>query len=192
MSATGRRASSRLSRRVALGGMGAGALGLSPLPGAGARAATPGSIASHQIVGAWRIVPDPPGPPLVFILYHADGTLIFSTPISSPAEPGASFTVTYDTPAYGVWEAIDTRSVALSASLIETDEAGNALGTLNFHGTLQLDEAGDAYVYHGVVEVVDPNGGLVATQPVSTRATRMRVDRAKAAAATPVAGTPRA
>jgi hypothetical protein len=170
--------------------VGAGALGLGSLPGAAAREATPGGETPHQIVGAWRIVPDPPGPPLVFILYHADGTLIFSSPSSAPAEPGASFTVTYDTPAYGVWEAIDERSVALSASLIETDEAGNALGTLNFHGTLQLDEAGEAYVYQGVVEVIDSNGGLTATQPVSTRATRMRVDRGKAAAGTPVAATP--
>jgi hypothetical protein len=57
-------------------------------------------------------------------------------------------------------------------------------------GTLQLDEAGEAYVYQGVVEVIDSNGGLTATQPVSTRATRMRVDRGKAAAGTPVAATP--
>jgi hypothetical protein len=144
---------------------------------------------SHSIVGAWRVIPDPPGPPLVLILYHADGTLLFSTPSGSPAGPGASHKVTFETPAYGVWESTGERSVALSASLIDTDEAGAFLGTLNFHGTVQIDETGDAYAYTGVVEPVDPDGTVVATFPVNTRATRIRVDHARATG-TPMAGSP--
>ena len=155
-----------------------------------AQPATPTAPATHPVVGAWRIVPDPPVPPLVLILYHADGTLIFSAPSSSAAEPGAGFATYQDTPAYGAWEPVGDRGVALSASLIESDEAGAYLGTLNFHGTARLDDTLDAYVYSGVVEVVDPAGTLVTTLPVTTRATRIRVDRAKAEASTPAAGTP--
>jgi hypothetical protein len=97
--------------------------------------------------------------------------------------------VTSETPAYGVWESTGERSVALSATLIDTDEAGTFLGTLNFHGTVQIDETGDAYTYAGVVEPVDPSGGVVATFPVTTSATRIRVDHTRAGAA-PMAGTP--
>jgi hypothetical protein len=184
-----RRRSSRLSRRTALGGVGVAVLGLSQVPGATAQEATSPGMSSHLIVGAWRVVPDPPGPPLVLILYHADGTVLFSTPSASPAPPDAAHAVTYETPAYGVWESTGERSVALSATLIDTDEAGTFLGTLNFHGTLQIDETGDAYTYAGVVEPADPSGTVVATFPVTTSATRIRVDYTRAAG-TPVAGTP--
>jgi hypothetical protein len=186
----GHRSGSRLSRRTALGSAGVAALGLSPGPGATAQEATPPGMSNHPIVGTWWVVPDPPGPPLVLILYHADGTVMFSTPSSSPAEPGAAHAVTYETPAFGVWERTGERSVALSATLIDTDEAGTFLGTLNFHGTAQIDETGETYTYAGVVEPVDPDGTVVATFPVTTRASRIRVDQARAAAGTPMAGTP--
>ena len=62
-----------------------------------AQEATPAPLAEHPLVGAWRIVPDPPGPPLVLIVYHADGTLTFSAPSGSPAPEGAPFAVAFDT-----------------------------------------------------------------------------------------------
>jgi hypothetical protein len=185
----GHRSASRLSRRTAFGGIGVAALGVSQVPGATAQEATPPGMAAHPIVGAWRVVPDPPYPPLVLILYHADGTVLFSAPSGSPAEPGAAHAVTFETPAYGVWERTGERSVALSATLIDTDEAGTFLGTLNFHGTVQIDETGDAYTYAGVVEPADPSGTVVATFPVTTSATRIRVDHTRAVA-TPMTGTP--
>src|SRR5919112_1918525 len=92
-----RRSSPGLSRRAAVSGVGAAALSFGSLQRAGAQDATPAEGSAHPIVGAWRIIPDPPGPPLVLILYHADGTVLFSTPSGSPAEPGASHAVTFDT-----------------------------------------------------------------------------------------------
>ena len=70
----------------------------------------------------------------------------------------------------------------MSATLIDTDEAGTFLGTLNFHGTVLIDETGEAYTYAGVVESADPSGSVVATFPVTTSATRIRVDHDRAAA----------
>ena len=177
-----------VSRRTAVSGVAGAALSLGSMHLVGAQETSP-DMAAHPIVGAWRVIPDPPGPPLVLTLYHADGTVLFSTPTASPAEPGAAHKVTFETPAYGVWEATGERTVALSATLIDTDEAGTFLGTLNFHGTVQIDETGEAYTYAGVVEPVDPEGTVVATFPVTTTATRMRVDHARAAAP-PMAGTP--
>src|SRR5919112_94146 len=128
-----RRSSPGLSRRAAVSGVGAAALSFGSLQRVGAQDATPAEGSAHPIVGAWRIIPDPPGPPLVLILYHADGTVLFSTPSGSPAEPGATHAVTFETPAYGVWESTGERRAALSATLIDVDEAGTFLGTLNFH-----------------------------------------------------------
>jgi hypothetical protein len=155
-----------------------------------AQEATPAPLAEHPLVGAWRIVPDPPGPPLVLIVYHADGTLTYSAPSGSPAPEGAPFAVAFDTPAYGAWEPTGPRSAVLTAYAIETDEAGNFLGTLGFHGTVELDESLDAYRFVGVVEPADPGGAVAGTFPVSTSATRITVDRARAAGEAPPAGTP--
>ena len=185
-----RRSSALLSRRHALGGVGVAALSLGPVQRVAAQETTPMGMAAHPIVGAWRVVPAQPGPPLVLILYHADGTVLFSTPSASPAPPDASHAVTYETPAYGVWESAGERSVALSAVLIDTDEAGTFLGTLVFHGTVEIDDPGDAYTYAGVVEPTDPRGTVLATFPVTTTATRIRVDRTRASAQTTMAGTP--
>ena len=146
--------------------------------------------ASHLIVGAWRILPDPPGPPLALIVYHGDGTLVYSVPASAAAAPGSPSTVVFDTAAYGVWETLGERSVALTASLIESDENGDFIGTLTFHGTVEIDPAQDAYRFAGEVDVADPSGAVMGTFPVSTQATRIRVDRTRAAAATPAAATP--
>lgn len=185
------RTTSGVSRRTTLRGFaGAGAaLSLFGGPAVVAQDATPTEAAGHPLVGAWRIIPDPPGPPLVLIVYHADGTLTYSAPSSSPAPPDAPFAVAFDTPAYGAWEPTGPRSAALSAYAIETNETGSFLGTLGFHGVVEIDESLDAYVFSGIVEPADPGGAVLGTFPVSTRATRIRVDRARAQGA-PVAGTP--
>jgi hypothetical protein len=165
------------------------AVALGPGRGATAQESTPAAVAEHPLVGAWRIVPDPPGPPLVLIVYHADGTLTFSAPSGSPAPSDAPFAVTFDTPAYGVWEPTGPHSAALTAVAIESDEAGTYLGTLTFHGTVEIDETLDAYAFAGVLEIADASGTGVGTFPVSTRATRIEVDLARAGG-TPAAGTP--
>jgi hypothetical protein len=185
------RTTSGFARRSVLRGFAGAGAALSVLGGQSvlAQDATPAPLAVHPLVGAWRIVPDPPGPPLVLIVYHADGTLTYSAPSGSPAEPGSPFAVAFDTPAYGVWEATGPRTAILSAYAIETDEVGTFLGTLAFHGTLELDESLDAYAFAGIVEPADPSGTVLGTFPVSTRATRITVDRARAAR-TSTAGTP--
>lgn len=157
--------------------------------GTTAQYATPAVVAEHPLVGAWRIIPDPSGPPVVLIVYHADGTLTYSAPSSSPAPPNAPFAVAFDTPAYGVWQPTGPRTAVLSAYAIETDASGTFLGTLGFHGTVELDASQDRYVFRGTVEPTDAQGTVLGTFPVSTRATRIRADLVRAAA-TLVAGTP--
>lgn len=180
---------SGLSRRSTLrhlaGGAGVAAAAALGRQAAVAQDAGSADLAGHPLVGAWRIVPDPPGPPLVLIVYHSDGTLTYSAPSGSPAPPDAPFAVVFDTPAYGAWEATGPREAVLTAYTIQTDEAGTYLGTLAFHGTVQIDETLDAYAFSGVVEPADPSGAVAGTFPVSTRATRIVVDPARATVGTP-------
>ena len=138
------------------------------------------ATAEHPLVGAWRVAPAPPGPPLAVIVYHADGTLVYAAPPAGSPHPAPAHT-----PAHGVWEATGERTAALTAALVETDASGRVLGTLTFHGTVELDETLDAYTYQGVAEAADPGGAVVSTRPSGTRATRLRVDRARATAGTP-------
>ena len=74
------------------------------------------ATAGHPLVGAWRVAPAPPGPPLAVIVYHADGTLVFSGPASAPPPPGSPARVVHDTPAYGAWEGTGERSAAARAA----------------------------------------------------------------------------
>jgi hypothetical protein len=178
----------RLSRRGAARGIAAAGALLATV-GLGRRASAQDAEATtrHPVVGAWRVVPDPPGPPLLYIVYHADGTLVFSAPVSAPAAPGSAQPVVFSTPAYGAWQPTGERSAALSASLIESDGAGAFLDTLWFHGTVEVDETGDAYRFAGVVQLADPSGAVTTLGPATTRGTRIAVDLAAATAATPVA-----
>ena len=127
------------------------------------------ATAGHPLVGAWRVAPAPPGPPLAVIVYHADGTLVYAAPPAGSPHPTPAHT-----PAYGVWEPTGEHTAALTASLVETDASGRVLGTLTFHGTVQLEETLDAYQYTGMAEAADPSGAVVSTRPSGTRATRGR------------------
>jgi hypothetical protein len=75
-----------LSRRITIGGVGVSVLSLSRVQTGTVQEATPPGLATHAIVGAWRIIPDPSGPPPVLILYHADDTFLFSTPGRVPPQ----------------------------------------------------------------------------------------------------------
>jgi hypothetical protein len=68
---------------------------------------------------------------------------------------------------------------ALSANFVDRDGAGAFLGTLNIHGRVHIDETGHAYTYAGVVEPADPSASVVATFPVTTSATQIRVDHTR-------------
>ena len=179
--------SSRLSRRGAVRGIGAAGAALAAAGVGGQATAQETDGAVHPLIGAWRVVPDPPGPPLLYIVYHAVGTLVFSVPVSAPAAPGSAQPVVFSTPAYGAWQPTGERSAALSASLIETDGAGAFLDTLWSHGTIEVDETGDAYRFTGVVQMADLAGTVTPLGPATTRGTRITVDLAAASGATPAA-----
>jgi predicted lipoprotein len=150
-----------VSRRAALAGLGAGGLGLAlaaTARGVAAQDATPGATAGHPIVGTWVIDRDVTGTtevPVV-VVFTADGGFI---------DPGQGVA--------GVWEPTGPRS---AAKTIIPFVDGGAGGYVVVRATWEVDAGGDTMSGPASVTVVAPDGTVVATSELSSRATRLRVD----------------
>src|SRR5215212_2282402 len=128
---------SNLSRRAALGGVGAGAaaLGLGHLHRAAAQDATPDAMANHPIVGAWMVT-TPAGPSLA--VFFADGINIQGLPATQAGPLG----VTFVGPQVGTWEPIDERSVHFTGVQWHSDATGTLVGTVTIDGYPTVSEDG--------------------------------------------------
>ena len=148
-----------VTRRTALAGLGAGGLGLTLRSrGASAQDATPSPTAGHPIVGTWIIDRDLRGTtevPVV-VLFTADGGFI---------DPGQGVV--------GVWEPTGPRSVAMTI-IPFTD--GGAGGYVVVRAPWDVDDGGDTMSGTATVTVVTPDGTVVATDELTSNATRLRVD----------------
>lgn len=103
------RTTASLSRRAALGGVGATAatFSLGHLDPATAQEATPSALARHSIVGAWMIM-NPGNPPNASpAIFAADGT--FSA-AGAPSAIDPQRGVVLGSPVIGVWEPTGERS----------------------------------------------------------------------------------
>jgi hypothetical protein len=150
-----------VSRRTALAGLGAGAAGLAlatTVRQAAAQDATPAPTAGHPIVGTWvidRDVTSTTEVPVV-VVFTADGGFI---------DPGQGVA--------GVWEPTGPRS---AAKTIIPFVDGGAGGYAVVRATWEVDETGDTMSGPASVTVVAPDGTVVATDELTSRATRLRVD----------------
>jgi hypothetical protein len=115
-------------------------------------------------------------PDLLFGLavYHADGTMTFSTSSPYPVPDSPELT-NFQMPALGVWEGTGDRTAAMTGIHMESDERGTYLGTLTFYASVEINDAGDEYALEGVAEYADPGGAVTASFPAATRATRLTV-----------------
>ena len=113
---------SHLSRRTALGGVGAAAaaLGLSQVP---AGAAQETAMASHPIVGPWIAITPPDAGPAIF---HADGTLIMGWS-ANYVDP--TLGVVFQGPGIGAWEPQGERGVHFTSIQVLTDQDAKFRGT---------------------------------------------------------------
>ena len=141
----------------------------------------------HPVVGTWRITAAPPSPPLGLASYHAGGTTTFVTPSPFPSSPDVGSTLTYETPAYGVWESTAERTAAITGMHLYADGQGLFQGTLTFWGTVEIDESGDSYRFSGEFEIADEAGAVLLSDRATTRGERMRVQRGSSTTGTPVA-----
>jgi hypothetical protein len=120
---------SNLSRRAALGGVGAAAaaLSLGHLQRAAAQDATPDAMANHPIVGAWMVT-TPAGPSLA--VFFADGINIQGLPATQASPLG----VTFVGPQVGTWEPTGPRSVHFTGVQWHSDATGTLVATVTIDG----------------------------------------------------------
>ena len=128
---------SSLSRRAALGGIGAtaAALSLGHLDRATAQEATPDAMATHPIVGSWMVT-TPAG--LAMAVFFADGTNIQGLPATMAGPQG----VTYVSTQVGRWEPTGPRSVHFTGVQLHTDANGTLVGTVTIDGHPTVSEDG--------------------------------------------------
>jgi hypothetical protein len=150
-----------VSRRTAFAGLGAGSLGLAlaaTTRHAAAQDATPAAMAGHPIVGTWiidRNTATTNDVPVVVVFTDTGGFI----------DPGQGVA--------GVWEATGPRSAA--KTLIGFPDGG-AGGYVVIRATWEVDAGGDTMSGPAVRTVVTPDGTVVATNELTSRATRLRVD----------------
>ena len=155
------RTTSALTRRTALAGLGAiaAAVGLGHrLERAAAQEATPAPVAGHPIVGTWiidRDVTSTTEVPVV-VVFTANGAFI---------DPGQGVA--------GVWEPTGPRTAAMTIIPFVDRGAG---GYTVVRATWEVEESGNTMSGPASVTVVAPDGTVVATGELSSRAIRLRVD----------------
>ncbi len=163
-----------VSRRTALAGIGAGGLALAlaaTTRHAAAQEATPVPMAGHPIIGTWIIVRDittTTEVPVV-VVFTADGGFL---------DPGQGVA--------GTWEPTGPQSAAM---IIIPFTDGGAGGYAVVRSTWEIDAGGETMSGPASVTVVTPDGTVVATVELSSRATRLRVEP-MGNAGQPLAGFP--
>lgn len=164
--------SSSISRRTALAGLGAGALGVSLAAAhhVSAQDATPGAMAAHPIVGTWIIDRDvttaTEAPSIVVVT--ADGGVI------DPSQGVA-----------GAWKATGERTIAWT--LVGTLPANE--GTIVVRSTGEVDETGMSQTGTYTVTIVAPDGSVMTTISGDSIGVRLPIEPVEAGG-TPLPGIP--
>jgi hypothetical protein len=164
-------ATSSVSRRSALGGVGAAAavMGLSRVNNV--RAQDVGSeLSAHPLVGAWRVTSDPnepnssePADPSYYV-FHADGTALTSTAVAGVG--------------VGVWRPTGGRTADRSVSYVDLDPDPNHLehGEATGSTSVTVDESGTAFTETGTVQGKAIDGTVLFTIPSINIGTRLEVE----------------
>jgi hypothetical protein len=182
------RSTSSMSRRLALGGVGAAAavMGLNRV--STVRAQESGSdLVAHPLVGAWRVTNDPaepnssePAEPSYYV-FHADGTALTSTAVAGVG--------------VGVWRPTGERTADRSVWYVDLDPDPNYLehGEATGSTSVTVDESGTAFTETGTVQGKAIDGTVLFTIPSINIGTRLEVEpmaRLDTAATATAASTP--
>jgi hypothetical protein len=142
------RPSSGLSRRAALGGVGAAAaaLGLGTVSRVTAQEATPSAMAEHPIVGVWVFMNAtvPPSPSTA--IFAADGSVVVASAVNYQ---DAARGVVYASDLIGTWEPTGPRSVHLTGISIASDHNGGYTGTSTLDGYQVVSADGHTWTDDG-------------------------------------------
>jgi hypothetical protein len=171
MSRNAIRSTSSVSRRVALGGVGAAAAmaGLNRV--STVRGHEGGSdLAAHPLVGAWRVANDPaepnssePAEPAYYV-FHADGTALASTAVAGVG--------------VGVWRPTGERTADRSVWYVDLDPDPNHLerGAATGSTSVTVAESGTTFTETGTVQGKAIDGTVLFTFPSINIGTRLEVE----------------
>jgi hypothetical protein len=136
-----RHSSSSLSRRAALGGIGAAAvtLGLAQVDRSLAQEATPGAVGRHPLAGTW-LVNTPGG--LSPATFAADGSVTLGVP---PSYVDPALGTVFQGPALGSWEPDGERRGHFTVVQTLSDANGTYLGTVLFEGYPEVSADGQRF-----------------------------------------------
>jgi hypothetical protein len=156
------RATSNLTRRSALAGLGAGGFGMALGSSASAAPKTAAiSTAGHQAVGTWLLMTS--ATPTILML-TADGLAMSCgmvnhvkvSPISPAGYPGGAMgaaahgPVIFSSPSMGFWEATSDRELHVALTAIETDGDGAFIGTTTIESFPVIGEDGMSFTDDGL------------------------------------------
>lgn len=157
-----------LSRRTALGGLGAGALGLALATRefSVSAQATPDSRAQHPLTGMWLAMANPPLPddPQIAVpsVFAVDGSVLLVFPLTQAGPQGVQF----NSANVGMWEPFDARTGHFTAVQVLSDADGAFLGTVTVDGYPVVSEDGQTFIDDGslaMATIRDPTGEIVET-----------------------------
>ena len=165
------RSTPSVSRRLALGGVGAAAAvaGLNRVNTVRAQESG-NAMAAHPLVGAWRVANDPtepnssePAEPAYYV-FHADGTALTSTAVAGVG--------------VGVWRPTGERTADRSVSYVDLDPDPNHLehGEATGSTSVTVDESGTTFTETGTVQGKAIDGTVLFTIPSINIGTRMEVE----------------
>jgi acetyl esterase/lipase len=166
----------RLLRTLVLVAVLAGPMTMRGVTSAGAQAAIP---SGHPLVGAWMfdLRAQSPEDPLLYALFHSDGTWLLATP--------------YFGDGVGVWQATGVRTADATVVFQDLNSDPNQMvpGTITARMAIEVTEAGDVFTARWVSEDRWPDGTLVSHDDGMAQGTRLAVDMLPAPG-TPVASAP--
>ena len=186
-----------LSRRTALGGIGAAAaaLGLGHLNRATAQDATPTPLSTHPLAGTWLAMTRGGLSPSIFA---PDGSVVLEWAVSyvDPAFPDLD--VVFNTPGIGTWEPLDERKAHFTVVAVLSDAKGTYLGTATLQGYPLVGAEGQTFTDNepeGRITVRDAANAVVSDQgdfAAGVTATRMGPNSVIFPEAAPADATPAA
>ena len=160
-----------VSRRLALGGVGAAAAAVGLQHMSTVRAQESGSdITAHPLVGAWRVTNDPaepnssePAEPSYYV-FHADGTALTSTAVAGVG--------------VGVWRPTGERTADRSVWYVDLDPDPNHLepGAATGSTSVTVAESGATFTETGTIQGRAIDGTVLFTIPSIHIGTRMEVE----------------
>jgi hypothetical protein len=181
---------SSVSRRTAIAGLGAGAVGLAlaRFRLAAAQDATPTAMNDHPAVGTWRWVnyPNRPNSDIAFSILFADGTYVDHAIGRSvgvgewrPTGDRSAELISISSVLVPLDTLFDTEQAAIPADLFERGDR------VLWRFTMDIDETGNHFTSTGSAETQDASGAIVDTVPYDGYGDRMTLAAGADATPTP-------